>query len=325
MAQIGKAVFLSLLSLILTVVLTRWLLPRLRAHHMGQTILEIGPRWHKSKQGTPTMGGIVFLVTFPLCMGIGCLWLPSEQRLPLLLTLLFALFQGAVGIVDDRQKLKKHQNAGLLPWQKIFLQLLISAFYLCMMHMAGQFETNLLLPFSPYVIPLGGFYYVLALLMLIGTVNCANLTDGIDGLAASVALLIGLFFALEGWLRQNTGLLFFSSSMLGLCIGFLFFNFHPASIFMGDTGSLFLGAMAIGAAFLLQDPFIILPVGLIYVAEGCSVILQVLFFKLTGRRLFLMAPLHHHFEKRGWKEPAIVTLFSLLTLLSLLGAHFLLP
>lgn len=325
MSEAVKALFLFLFALFLTVFLTWRILPRLRRRKMGQTILEIGPKWHKSKEGTPTMGGIVFLFTVPLTVFCGSFLLPPGRRFALWMTLLFAFLQGAVGVIDDWQKLRNHRNEGLLPWQKIFLQTLISGFYLAMMQMAGELETNLLLPFSPYVIPLGPFYYFAAMVLLVGVVNCANLTDGIDGLAASVALLIGLFFLTEGVLAKNPENILLSSSLCGVTAGFLFFNFHPAKIFMGDTGSLFLGALGAGCAFLLRTPFLILLAGLVYVLEGCSVILQVFFFKLTGKRLFRMAPLHHHFEKKGWSEPAIVTLFSLITLASLALAHFLLP
>lgn len=320
-----KAFGLFFFALLLTVLLTLRFLPWLRRRKMGQTILEIGPKWHKSKEGTPTMGGAVFLLVVPLTTLFGSFLLPPKRVFALWITLLFAFLQGAVGVIDDWQKLRNHRNEGLLPWQKIFLQILISGFYLAMLHMAGELETNLLLPFSPYVIPLGPFYYFAAMVLLVGVVNCANLTDGIDGLAATVALLIGIFFLSEGLMARDTENILLSASLCGITAGFLFFNFHPAKIFMGDTGSLFLGALTVGCAFLLHAPFLILIAGFVYVLEGCSVILQVLFFKLTGRRLFRMAPLHHHFEKKGWSEPAVVTLFSFLTLASLILAHFLLP
>jgi phospho-N-acetylmuramoyl-pentapeptide-transferase len=232
------------------------------------------------------------------------------------LTLVMAVGNGLIGFVDDFCKLVKKQNEGLRPWQKIVLQLLIAVLYLVFMTRFGGLRTALYLPFFGMELELGIFYYALAILFILGFVNSVNLTDGIDGLASSVTLAVGLFFGVAAYLAADRGLLLISACIAGGTLGFLMYNFHPARVFMGDTGSLFLGGIVVGAAFQLNNPLILLVVGFIYLCEAASVILQVGYFKLThGKRLFKMAPIHHHFEKCGWGEIQIVFVFTGITLL----------
>ncbi|MBP3437572.1 MAG: phospho-N-acetylmuramoyl-pentapeptide-transferase [Clostridia bacterium] len=324
MSFISITLLIFVLSLCATVLGLGVLLPVLQEKKMGQTILEIGPRWHKSKEGTPTMGGISFFLAVSLAVLLGCLFLPLEDGKILLLALSFALLNGFVGVIDDLQKLKRHENAGLAPWQKLVLQTVIAVFFVTMLAMEGSIDTTISLPFTSHVVPLGSFYYFLAVFVIVGVVNSANLTDGIDGLATSVGFLIGGFLALEGSATDNRGASLLGASMAGSSFGFLFYNHHPAQIFMGDSGSLFLGALAVGGAFLLGHPLLILLFGLVYIVEGFSVVLQVLYFKMTKKRLFKMAPFHHHLEKSGLDETEIVSLFSFLTLIAAVSAHFLL-
>ena len=246
----------------------------------------------------------------------GCKFISPPVFLPLLFTLLFALLNGAVGILDDRTKFRKGQNEGLLPWQKYLLQLLLCLLYLFAMRQIGAVDTVLYIPFVKKTFDLGFLFWPLSILLITGTVNSVNLTDGIDGLAASETAVVSAFFAACAFTVGSLPLAAFSASVIGCCLGFLLYNFHPAKVFMGDTGSLFLGAAVSGMAFLLGNPLILLVAGLMYIVESVSVILQVGYFKLThGKRLFKMAPIHHHFEKCGWSENTIVAVFTGLTLL----------
>lgn len=305
----------------LSTVLMLTILPILQRKKMGQTILEIGPSWHKSKQGTPTMGGLAPALAILLVCGTAFL-LPGFIRgkigISVLLTLLYALGNGAVGVADDLTKFRKHQNGGLTPLQKLVCQFALAGAYLALLTLYGAVDTSLTIPFSARVVPLGYFYYPLGLLFLVGTVNCVNLTDGIDGLATSVNLMVSSFFAYYAFVRAADGLLLLSVCMMGASLSFLLFNYRPARVFMGDTGSLFFGGLAGGLAILSGSPLLLGLCGGVYFIEGASVILQVLWFKISGgKRLFKMAPFHHHLEKQGWTEEKIVFV---MTLLSLLGA-----
>lgn len=307
-----------LIAFFLCALSTAWLLPRLRRRKLGQTILEIGPVWHAPKEGTPTMGGLTFL--FAACVAGGAMLLilrkdtPADLLYPFCLSLLYATLNGAVGIVDDLTKFRRHRNDGLTPTQKIILQTTLGAAYLALMRLAGYVNGSIFLFGAER--DLGFFLYCVYLLLLLGVTNCANLTDGIDGLAAAVAAVIGGAFSFLSARAENIPALYMSAILLGCALAFLFFNRHPARIFMGDTGSLFLGAMAAAIPFLLGRPFLSLLCGVVYVVEGASVILQVLYYKATHRRLFLMAPIHHHFEKCGWSENKIVVVFAALTFVS---------
>lgn len=320
-----KASELMLIPLLLvfffSVVILLRLIPFLQKKKMGQRILEIGPKWHKNKEGTPTMGGLApALACAVVCIGLVCipLGLSPKDKIYLVLTLLFGLGNGAIGVVDDLTKFRHRRNDGLTPRQKLVLQTAIAGAYLALLSLYGGISTSISLPFMAHSISLGWVYYPLALLFMVGTVNFCNLTDGIDGLASAVHLVVAGFFIYLGVSLYRLDLLFLSAAMFGGALAFLLFNYHPARIFMGDTGSLFFGGVAVGCAFLCGMPWILLFSGIVYYIEGLSVILQVAYFKLThGKRLFKMAPFHHHLEKNGFSEEKIVFV---MTLVSLFGA-----
>ncbi len=307
----------------LTVLLSHFVIPILKSKKMGQKILEIGPRWHKSKEGTPTMGGICFIAAILLCVGVALIVDASEIK-RILLVMILALSNGLIGLVDDRAKLMKKQNEGLLAWQKYLLQLLAAGLFLLLQSLFGLATTALALPYTDLELELGIGYYVIALLLITGVVNSVNLTDGIDGLASTVSLVVAGFFAVAAFAFGAREISLLSAALVGGLIGFLVYNFHPARVFMGDTGSLFLGGFLSGLAFALGEPLLILVCGLMFVVEAASVILQVSVFKLSGRkkRLFKMAPIHHHFEQCGWNEYKIVAVFGAVTLACCVLAWF---
>ena len=310
----------------LTALFARILIPKLKSMKLGQKILDIGPRWHKSKEGTPTMGGLSFLLASLLVFGgmaaVMCAKGETNGLEKALIVMLFALVSGAIGIIDDLTKFKNHRNEGLTASQKYLLQLISAGAFLAAMKLTGNLTTVLLIPYVNIGVDLGIFYYVLSILLITGIVNSVNLTDGIDGLASTVTLVVGAFFAVAAF---TTGFLpeaVVAGITIGACFGFLVYNFYPARVFMGDTGSLFLGGLAVGMAYMIDRPLLILIVGIVYLCEAISVILQVGYFKLTKKRLFKMAPIHHHFEKCGWSELKIVGVFGLVTLLSGVLAYF---
>ena len=310
-----------LLVFFLTVAIMLKLLPFLKKKKMGQHILASGPNWHKSKEGTPTMGGIAPAIAITaVCLLSFCIphTYSKDAISGINLTLLFALASGGIGIVDDLTKFRHKENQGLTPLQKLVLQTAFSMAYLAMLYLYGWIDTSLKIPFSSIYVELGFWFYPLALCFIVGTVNFANLTDGLDGLASSVSLIVGGCFAFYASRLYATEITVLSAALMGGALGFLLFNYHPAKIFMGDTGSLFLGGLAVGISFLCRSPLLIVFCGIIFYLEGLSVVLQVVYFRFSGgKRLFKMAPLHHHFEKSGWSEEKIVFVF---TLLSLLGA-----
>lgn len=309
------------LSFAMTAVLCRAILPVLRKNHAGQYILEIGPSWHLSKAGTPTMGGLSFLLStlFLSVCGAVFLMLAGEMRtaLSVLLIAFYALLCGGIGCLDDLAKLRHRQNAGLSAAQKYFLQLLASAVFLVAAELILHLGTAVHLPFSGRRLELGFYYYPLALLFLTGMMNACNLTDGVDGLLSSVILVIACFLFLLGG-RANDSMMAFSGALLaGSAFGFLLWNAHPAKVFMGDTGSLFFGGMLAAAGVVSGEALLFLIFGVMLVWETASVILQVVFFRLThGKRLFRMAPFHHHLEKCGLTEEAVVGVFSFVTLVA---------
>lgn len=303
----------------LTVLAERILIPILQSKKAGQKILEIGPRWHKSKEGTPTMGGLGFILPSLIVLTVFFLVQAAKGRaseyIPLSLTIGFAVMNGAIGFVDDYCKLIKKQNEGLTWKQKLLLQLVASAAYVCVMAYTGNLDTAVRIPFTSIRLELGYAAYPIAVLILAGVVNGANFTDGIDGLASSVTFVIGGFFAVLAFYRFDLQLSVVSAVLLGSTLGFLVYNFHPARVFMGDTGSLFLGGLVIAGAFQTGDLGMGLLISGVFIIEMLSSLLQRVYFKLThGKRLFKMAPIHHHFEKCGWGENKIVLIFSLVEL-----------
>lgn len=303
-----------------------WLVPFLRKVHFGSTILEEGPKWHKSKQGTPLMGGFMFIAGI-IVSTIVCVLLfyatsnssyaPVETNLAtikIFAGLLMAVAFGAVGFIDDYIKVVKKRNLGLRAYQKLLFQFLIAAAYLLSIYLSGGTSIT----FIPFVgmVDIGIFYWPIAAILIVGMVNAVNLTDGIDGLCGSVTFFGAIFFMMIASFSGYIGMSIFSAAVAGGCLGFLLWNFHPAKVFMGDTGSLFLGGIVCALAFGIDMPILMIPVGIIYIAEMFSDIIQVLYFKAThGKRLFKMAPIHHHFEMCGWSEVKIVLVFSIVTII----------
>jgi len=306
----------------ITVLISRKLIPILKSRKMGQTILEIGPRWHKNKEGTPTMGGLAFIAAAVITGTAASVYLAFidgiRSTLPFMFTLAFGVIGGLIGCVDDTAKLRRKQNEGLTAPQKFLLQLIAAALYLLGMTLVCGIDTTLYIPFFAAEIDFGFFYYIIAILLLTGVDNAVNLTDGLDGLCSSVTLIVGLFFTAAGYMNglaePDGDVILLGAVLIGACAGFLVYNFYPARVFMGDTGSLFLGALVVGGSFMIDNPLLVVVFGLVYIIETASVILQVGYFKLThGKRLFKMAPIHHHFEKCGWSEIKIVIAASALT------------
>ncbi len=307
-------IWVAAVTFLLSVIIERFMIPVLKSRKVGQKILDIGPRWHKSKEGTPTMGGICFIAAMLITSAVALIVDPKGS-LPFVFAMGLGLANGLIGLVDDYTKLMKKQNEGLLAWQKFLLQLVVAALYLTAMTLWGGMTTVLALPFTDFSVDLGVFYYAVALLLITGMVNSTNLTDGIDGLASTLTLVVGAFFTVCAFGLEMRALSLVGAVLIGGMLGFLVYNFHPARVFMGDTGSLFLGGLVVGAAFALGEPLVVLICGFVYVLETVSVILQVSVFKLSGRkkRLFRMAPIHHHFEKCGWGEVKIVSVFGAVT------------
>ena len=295
-----------------------FLVPALRRMKAGQSIREDGPTWHMGKQGTPTMGGLMFIAGIAAAILI-CGWPEMlAGNFTHLYIFLFSLVFGVIGFLDDYQKVKKHQNLGLTALQKFALQLAAAVAFLCLMRYEGLLTPSLYLPFFQVTWQLNWVVYmILAAFIIVGCVNAVNITDGIDGLAASVTLPVGVFFTLLAVLWQGFGTQgIFAGALVGSLLGFLLYNFHPARVFMGDTGSLFLGGAVAALAFAYDMPLVLVPVGIVYIIETMSDILQVIYFKLThGKRLFKMAPLHHHFEMSGWSEVKIVCVFTAISTL----------
>ncbi len=316
----------ALLSFVITAVLGKFLIPFLHKLNFGQTILEEGPSWHKDKQGTPVMGGIMFIVgsvtvtiiSVLLYYFIGPNIIGVYQEDPFkMVTYVFAglglaLGHSAIGFIDDYIKVVKKRNLGLTAIQKLVFQFAVTIAYLAVLGFMGCGTTTVI----PFVgeIDLGWFYYIIFAVVIVGVVNAVNLTDGIDGLDASITFFVALFFMLIASLISFMGVTFMAAAVAGGCLGFLVWNFHPAKVFMGDTGSLFLGGIVCALAFAVNMPVLLLPLGIVYLCEIGSVVLQVAYFKLThGKRLFKMSPIHHHFEMCGWSEVKIVSVFSAVT------------
>ena len=318
----------ALLAFIISAVLGKFLIPYLHKLHFGQTILDIGPNWHKDKQGTPIMGGIMFIVAIVVVTLISTITyiLTGENFINMYFAdinreavfifagLGLAVANGLIGFIDDYTKAVKKRNLGLTAIQKLVLQFLAAGIYLAVLGLAG-YGTSTLIPFVGMV-DLGLFYYVIAAIVIVGMVNAVNLTDGIDGLNGSVTFFACVIYMLIASMLSYLGITAMSAASAGACLGFLVWNFHPAKVFMGDTGSLFLGGLVCAIAFALNLPVLLLPIGIIYIAEVLSVVLQVSYFKIThGKRLFKMSPIHHHFEMCGWSEVKIVAVFSAITAL----------
>ena len=293
----------------------RFLVPALRALKAGQSIKEIGPNWHMNKQGTPTMGGIMFIVAALAAVLIFTWKDMAAGDFSALFVVIFAMVYGLIGFIDDFAKIRKKENTGLTAGWKFLLQLAAAIAFLALLRYFGYLSPNLYIPFFqvglklPWVV-----YLIFAAFVIVGCVNAVNITDGLDGLAGSVTLAVAVFFAVLSvfWDKGPVGI--FAGALAGGLLGFLIYNFYPAKVFMGDTGSLFLGGAVCGLAFAMDAPLVLIPVGIVYIIETLSDIIQIGYFKLThGKRVFRMAPLHHHLELGGWSEVRIVLTFAGIT------------
>lgn len=308
MTTMETAIFPALIAFVMALICCPILIPMLSRLKFGQYIREEGPKSHQKKAGTPTMGGIAII----LCMVVGCVFFAGQypQVLPVLLV---TVGFGLVGFIDDFIKVVMKHNEGLNPKQKFALQILVSALFAYYLYRIGMPTEVTFHIFGGFTLQLGWFYYVFVIFVMVAMTNGTNFTDGLDGLAASVTVIVAVFFAVVAWGEGSTALPA-ASAAVGSLLGFLLFNTYPAKVFMGDTGSLALGGFVTAMAFMLQMPMILVIVGFVYLAEVVSVILQVGYFKLThGKRLFRMAPIHHHFELGGWAENKVVAVFSIVT------------
>ncbi|MBO5726935.1 MAG: phospho-N-acetylmuramoyl-pentapeptide-transferase [Clostridia bacterium] len=304
-------------------------IPYLHKLKFGQTILDIGPKWHANKQGTPTMGGV--MIIFGVIVGIivsiiasfmygGSLFKSFKedgQITRFVAGIVLALGMGFIGFVDDYIKVVKKRNLGLTAKQKTFLQFLVAAGYLLALWLSGYNTTWI--PFLgnvPVNEGIGLIFWPISLFFIYGFTNAVNLTDGIDGLASTVTLVACCGFMLCAGFLQNIGYNTLAAAVAGGCAGFVLWNAHPAKVFMGDTGSMFLGGAVVALSYGVGCPILLLLIGIIYLIEAFSVILQVAYFKKTQKRLFKMSPIHHHFELSGWSEGKIVTVFSLVTVIT---------
>lgn len=317
----------ALIAFGVTALLGFIVIPYLKKLHFGQTILDIGPKWHKGKQGTPTMGGVMIAagvisasaiavaLSFASDTALGSELRDKYRVTTIVAGVIMALLMGGIGFLDDYIKVVKKRNLGLTARQKTFLQLLVAAGYLASLSLGGMRTT-----YIPFVGDIdidrgaGLIFWPIALMFIYGFTNAVNLTDGLDGLASSVTLVVSCAMMLASGRLNNAGMNVLASALGGACVGFIFWNAKPARVFMGDTGSMFLGGMVVALSFGIGRPILLLFAGCMYFIEAISVMLQVGYYKLTKKRLFKMAPLHHHFEMCGWSEEKIVLLFSFIAL-----------
>ena len=300
------------------------LLHRLKAE---QSIQKDGPVWHNSKQGTPTMGGIIFILGILIaCFVAGAVEIRSGDYHHFFI-FLFSFVFALIGFLDDYEKLKKKQNLGLTVLQKFSLQLIVAVAFVIILHFTGSLTTNVYVPFfnTSFTIP-AFLYYGFAAFVIVGTVNAVNITDGTDGLSTGVTIPVMIAFTVIAIMWGDTINGIFAAAVAGGLVGFLFFNFYPAKVFMGDTGSLFLGGAVCALAFSLDIPLIIVTLGIVYFVETLSVIIQVSYFKISkGKRVFKMAPIHHHFEMCGWNEYKVFAVFTsvsvIFAIISIFGVY----
>ena len=332
MNQYASILLAAALGFGITALLGFPVIPWLRKLKIGQTILDIGPKWHKSKQGTPTMGGLLFaagtvgalVITLLLDALLGGDILGSGagstaeggiMRAKLWSGLLMSLAFLMVGFMDDYVKVVKKRNKGLSIGQKTLVQLLIIFSYLASLYLASGRNPSTYVPFVGEV-RLGVFHWIFGAMVLYATTNAVNFTDGLDGLCTSVTTTAAIAFGVVAALRGLLGFSMMASALAGACVGFLMWNRYPAKVIMGDTGSMFLGGMMVALAYAVDCPLLLLPIGIIYVIEGLSDVLQIGYYRLTGgKRIFKMAPIHHHFEMVGWSEKKIVKIFTAVNIL----------
>lgn len=338
-----KLIVAFVLAFLISTGIGAWLVPYLRRIKAGQMIREDGPTWHSSKSGTPTMGGLMFIVAVTVvCLTVGFSAM-QDGDFSHIFVLIFALIYGAIGFLDDYEKLKKKQNLGLTAKQKFLLQLVVAIAFIFLLRRFGLLHVSstkpncidVYVPFFNTVFALNEIVYVIfAAFVIVGTVNAVNITDGVDGLATGTSIPVFIFYTLLCfyWGEHYLGLGIISSAVTGGLLGFLVYNFNPAKIFMGDTGSLFLGGAVVATAFAYDMPLILITLGIIYIIETLSDIIQVCYFKAThGKRIFKMAPFHHHLEMGGWtgkkwKEKELFALFTgvsaLFAVISFVGVYY---
>lgn len=330
MSSTAAIIISVVISFGLTAALGFIIVPWLRKLKFGQTILDIGPSWHKSKQGTPNMGGIMFIIGITLSFVVTALTFSltggnlesdysaimlGKEKVLLAAGLVFALCSGMIGFMDDFIKIKLKRNKGLSAKQKTIGQLITAVGYVFTLWLSHN--TSWYIPFIGVVnfeknVFTAVVFWLLSIFIIYGCVNSVNLTDGVDGLCSSVTTTVAITFIVLGVVQGFVGLQIFAGALLGGVLGFLCWNWNPAKTFMGDTGSLFLGGMVVALGFLIKSPILLLPIGIVYVCETMSDIIQIGYFKIThGKRVFKMAPIHHHFEMCGWKEKKICVIFSL--------------
>lgn len=309
-----------IISFVVTIIISLIVIPILKKIKVGQIEREDGPQSHLKKQGTPTMGGIIFMISIIICV-TGCyiyLYITNHLELAqnILPMLCLTIGFGAIGFIDDFKKLVLQNTKGLKPSYKMLGLLLISVAYTLFIIKFCQIGTETYIPFFKIYVNLPIFLYIpFAIIVILATTNAVNLTDGIDGLSSSVCAIIITCLTVIAMIFGKTEVVIFGSITIGAILGFLMFNLHPAKVFMGDTGSLFLGGVISSIALYLKMPLILLIIAIIPILETLSVIIQVIYFKKTGNRIFKMAPLHHHFELSGWSENKVVRIFSIITLL----------
>ena len=318
-----QALICCAIAFVITAAIGPSVIRYLRKMKFGQKILEIGPKWHMNKQNIPTMGGFMFIIGIALAVILGGL-ITGTLSVHALAILGLSAAYGAVGLVDDYAKIKKKENAGLTPRQKLVLQILVAAVFILVLFLESDGLPSLMVPFTGISIDLPWpVYIIFAAFVIVGADNAVNLTDGIDGLATGVTMPVALFFTAVALTWGMTGAGVLSAALFGGLCAFLLYNFHPAKVFMGDTGSLFLGGMVCGLAFALDIPLVLILVGIIYICETLSDIIQVAYFKLThGKRIFRMAPLHHHLEMGGWSEVKLFCVFTGITALCCILAYW---
>lgn len=306
----GFIIMPIIISFVISAVLGPVMIPMLKRLKVGQTVREDGPDTHLKKSGTPTMGGILILISITITS------LPYVKEYPKILPVLFlTLGFGLIGFLDDFIKVVLRRSMGLKPWQKMVLQLMVTGAFAWYLTESGGLPAMKIPFLKGYYMDLGSLSIPALFVVVTGTANGTNFTDGLDGLVSSVTVLVATFFTVTA-VGTQAGLFPITSAVTGALLGFLLFNVHPASVFMGDTGSLALGGFVAGCAYMMQLPLYLPLIGFIYVAEVLSVILQVVYYKISGgKRILKMAPLHHHFELCGWKESQIVAVFSVVTAL----------
>ena len=309
MLGIRELTFTAMIGFLIVIILGPIFIPMLARFKFGQTVRDEGPQSHLAKNGTPTMGGVMMIVAI-LITGLT----RAKISQGLIVGLICIVGFGFVGFLDDFIKIKMKRSLGLKAYQKIILQFALALYIAYYQYSASPSATQLVIPFTNHIINLGIWYIPFMMIFIIGTVNAVNLTDGLDGLASGVTLIVSCFFVLFAVSLSNSDVAILAAATAGACLGFLGFNAYPAKVFMGDTGSMALGGAVVAFATLTNSPLLIVIVGFIYLAEALSVMIQVTYFKLpNGKRIFKMAPLHHHFEQCGWPETRVVFIFWIAT------------